>query len=241
MCGRYTLSATPEEVAALFALDEPFEPFPPRYNIAPTQPVAVVRLTSGRRRLELVRWGLVPHWAKDPTALGLMHNARSETAAEKPAFRTALRHRRCLVPASGFYEWRRSGTTKAPFHIRARDGGLLAFAGLAEEWVDGDGGIHESGAILTTAANATVAPVHDRMPVIVPPADFGRWLDVMGNDVRRVADLMRPAPDGLLEAYPVSPAVNAARNEGEALVAPVGEAVAPRAKPTRDMPDLFDL
>ncbi len=240
MCGRYTLTATPEEVARLFEIAEAFEPFPPRYNIAPTQPIAVVQLLSGRRRLELVRWGLVPHWVKDPSALSPMHNARSETAAEKPAFRTALRHRRCLVPASGFYEWRRTGT-KAPFHIRPRDGGLLAFAGLCEEWIDGDGGIHESAAILTTAANATLATIHDRMPVIVPPADFGRWLDVMGNDVRHVADLLGPAPDDLLEAWPVGPAVNSARNDGEELVRPADAPPAPKRSRKSGEPEQGDL
>ena len=236
MCGRYTLAATPDEVARLFAIEVPFEPFPPRYNIAPTQPIAVVRLDAGGRRcLDLVRWGLVPGWVKDPAAFSLLFNARSESAAEKPAFRAALRHRRCLVPASGFYEWRRAGNAKEPFHIRPRGGGPMAFAGLWEEWIDGDGGIHESATILTTAANAVVAPIHERMPVIVPPADFGRWLDVKHHDVRHVADLLRPPPDDLLEAYPVDRAVNAARNDGAELAAPAGEVLAPARPPQGDL------
>jgi putative SOS response-associated peptidase YedK len=224
MCGRYTLSPSPEEVARLFEVAG-FVPFPPRYNIAPTQPIGVVRLIGGTRRLELVRWGLVPGWVKDPRSFKLLINARAETAAEKPAFRAAMRHRRCLVPASGFYEWRRlPDGKKQPYFIRPRDGRLLAFGGLVEEWIDCDGGILESAAILTTAANAAVAPIYERMPVIVAPEDFERWLDCLRNEPRTVAELMRPAPDDLLEAIPVSTRVNAARNDDAGLVEPLSEA-----------------
>lgn len=222
MCGRVVLLAPREEVARLFAVPVS-EPFPPRFNIAPTQPIAIVRADGGGpRRLDLVRWGLVPGWVKDPSSFSLLINARAETAADKPAFRGAMRHRRCLVPASGLYEWRKgAGGKRLPYYIRPRDGRLIALAGLAEEWIDADGGIHDSGAILTTAANATVAPLHDRMPVIVPPEAFERWLDVMRYDVRDVVDLLAPAPDDLLEAYPVGTRVNTARDDDPGLIAPL--------------------
>lgn len=217
MCGRYALTATPEELQALMGyLDN--EAFPPRYNIAPTQPVAIVRLEHGVRRFALVRWGLVPGWVKDPKNFTLLINARSETAAEKPSFRAAMRHRRCLFPASGFYEWRRGpNKKKQPFWIRPKDGGLIAFAGLWETWSDRDGSEIDSGCILTTAANQNIASIHDRMPVIINPAEFSRWLDTVENAPSDVTDLLRPAPDDLLEAIPVSPRVNTARNDDPAL------------------------
>jgi putative SOS response-associated peptidase YedK len=221
MCGRYALIASPEEIRALMGyldLDE----FPPRHNIAPTQPVAIVRLERGERRFALARWGLVPSWVKDPKTFTLLFNARSEGAAEKPSFRGALRYRRCLFPASGFYEWRRGpGKEKQPFWIHPKGGGIVAFAGLWETWSDPGGGEIDSACILTTAANRTIAPIHDRMPVVVAPEDFARWLDVGEYSPAAVADLMRPAPDDLFEAMEVSKAVNAARNDSPALIEPI--------------------
>lgn len=221
MCGRYALTATPEEVQALMDyLDA--DVFPPRYNIAPTQPVAIVRLDHGERRLALVRWGLVPGWVKDPKSFSLLFNARSETAADKPSFGAAMRYRRCLFPASGFYEWRRGpGKEKQPFWIRPTDGGLLAFAGIWETWSDPDGGEIDSACILTTAANATTAPIHDRMPVIIAAPDFERWLNVREYGPAEVADLLRPAPADRLEAIAVSSRVNAARNDDPTLLEPI--------------------
>jgi putative SOS response-associated peptidase YedK len=221
MCGRYVLTATPDEVRALFGyLDA--EDFPPRYNIAPTQPIAIVRLEKGARRFALVRWGLIPAWVKDPKAFRLLFNARSESVIDKPSFRGAMRYRRCLVPASGFYEWRKgAGKAKQAFWIRPRSGGLVAFAGLWETWSDRDGGEIDSGLILTTAANATLAPIHDRMPVVIAPADFDRWLAVSDFPPEAVADLLRPPPDDLFETVPVSDRVNAARNDGPDLLEPV--------------------
>ena len=221
MCGRYALTATPEEVRALMDyLDT--ELFPPRYNIAPTQPVAIVRLDRGERRFGLVRWGLVPSWVKDPKDFSLLFNARSETAAEKPSFRAAMRYRRCLLPASGFYEWRRGpGKEKQAFWIRPKGGGIIAFAGLWETWSDRDGGEIDSGCILTTSANRTIAPIHQRMPVVIAPEDFARWLDVGDYKPAAVADLLCPAPEDLFEAIEVGPGVNAARNDGPALQQPV--------------------
>lgn len=222
MCGRYALTATPEEVQALMGyLDE--EIFPPRYNIAPTQPVAIVRLVEGKTRFALVRWGLVPSWVKDPKSFSLLFNARSETAAEKPSFRAAMRYRRCLFPVSGFYEWRRGpGKEKQPYWIKPKGGGLVAFAGLWETWSDSDGGEIDSACILTTSANETIAPIHDRMPVIVAPDDFDRWLDVREFTPDEVADLLRPAPVDLFETIAVGQGVNAARNDNPSLIDPLG-------------------
>ena len=221
MCGRYALTATPEEVRALFGyLDG--EDFPPRYNIAPTQPVAIVRLAQGARRFVLVRWGLVPSWVKDPKRFALLFNARAETASEKPAFRAAMRYRRCLFPASGFYEWRRGpGETKQPYWVRPRGGGLVAFAGLWETWSDRDGGEIDTACILTTDANATIAPIDDRMPVVIEADDFDRWLDCRGYAPDAVTELLRPAPAALFEAIAVGSRVNTAANDDPALQDPV--------------------
>ncbi len=230
MCGRFVLTATPEELQALFGYIDG-EDFPPRYNIAPTQPIAVVRMLHGARRFALVRWGLVPGWVKDPREFGLMINARSESAATNGAFKGALQYRRCLVPASGFYEWqKREGKRKQPYLLRPRNGGIVAFAGLWETWMGADGSEIDTGCILTTAANDTVAPIHNRMPVIVSPGDFDRWLESQDG----VADLLHPAPDGLMEAIPVSDRVNAAANDDPGLIAPAVAAAASSGLPLFD-------
>ena len=221
MCGRFSLTATPEEVRALFAYgDRPN--FPPRYNIAPTQPIAIVRIEQGERRFALVRWGLMPGWVKDPSQFSLLINARSETAAEKPAFRGSMRHNRCLVPASGFYEWRKMGDgPKQPYWIAPKDGGLIAFAGLWSDWASADGSQVDTGAILTTNANATLKPIHHRMPVVIAPDDFDRWLDTAHTEPRDVQDLLVPPRDDLFTAVPVSTRVNAVRNDDPDLHRPV--------------------
>ncbi len=221
MCGRFALTMTPDELQALMGYRDEVD-FPPRYNIAPTQPVAIVRLERGARRFALVRWGLVPGWVKDPQNFSLLFNARSESALEKASFRSALRYRRCLFPASGFYEWRRGpGKEKQPFWIRPRDGGIVAFAGLWETWSDRDGGEIDNACILTTDANRTIAPIHERMPVVIAPADFDRWLDAGTHRAETVTDLMRPAPDYLFEAIAVGPRINAAANDDASLQQPV--------------------
>jgi putative SOS response-associated peptidase YedK len=169
---------------------------------------------AGGREQYLVRWGLIPSWVKDPRALSTLINARAETAAEKPSFRGAMRHRRCLVPATGFYEWTGKPGAKKPHLIRPRHGGLMAMAGLAEHWVGADGSELETMAILTTAPNATMRPIHDRMPVILNPADFDLWLDCSTGTAKFAETLLVPPPDDLLEVVDVSPRLNNPRNEG---------------------------
>lgn len=232
MCGRFSLTATPEEVRELFGLLE-LENFPARYNIAPTQPILVVisgeRAEPGsnlpERRAVLVRWGLTPGWVKDPKDFPLLINARAETAIGKASFRAAMRHRRVLVPASGFYEWHRpakeSGEKSQAYWIRPKKGGIVAFAGLMETWSSADGSEVDTGAILTVGANSAIARIHDRMPVVIQSEDYSRWLDCRNQEPREVADLLAPAPDDFFEAIPVSDKVNAVRNVGPELQLPV--------------------
>jgi len=219
MCGRFALIATWEELEALLS-GRDYEPFPPRYNIAPTQPIAIVRQVHHTRRFALVRWGLVPAFVEDPKHFSLLINARTEGILDKPSFRNAMRYRRCLVPASGFYEWRRQGKSKQPFWVRPRRGGAIAFAGLWETWSDRDGGEIDSACIVTTSANAVVAPIHGRMPVVIAPEDFERWLTAEAEDANQ---LLRPAPDDLFEAIPVSDRVNKADADDPGLILPVAE------------------
>ena len=219
MCGRYTLVSNPEAIRALFCYaGQPN--FPPRYNIAPTQPIAVVRMVEGRRELALLRWGLIPGWVKDPRAFSLLFNARRESLLEKPAFQSAMRYRRCLIPFDGFYEWKRSGTRKQPHYIRASNGGPMAFAGLWESWMGPNGEEMETAAIVTTAANPQLAQLHNRMPVILPPEAFDLWLDCARVDAETAATLIAPCPDDVLTPHPVSPAVNHALNDNPQLIEP---------------------
>jgi len=223
MCGRYALAATEEELRLLFGyLDA--EPFPPRYNIAPTQPIAVVRQMHGARRFALVRWGLVPAFVEDPRRFSLLINARSEGMLDKPAFKNAMRYRRCLVPASGFYEWQKgrgkpaARASRQPYWVHPVAGGPIAFAGLWETWSDRDGGEIDSGCIVTTAANAVVSPIHDRMPVVIGSGDFETWLTGETDEAMR---LLKPAPDDLFEVVPVGDRVNKANNDDPGLIEPV--------------------
>jgi putative SOS response-associated peptidase YedK len=217
MCSRYSLTSPPEAVRQMFRYDEAPD-FPPRYNIAPTQPVAIVRQApSGPRHFQLVRWGLIPSWCKDPGAFTTLINARAETLLEKPSFRGAVRHKRCLVPADGFYEWTGPKGAKRPFLIRPRAGGPLAFAGLAEDWLGADGSEIDTMAIVTVPANATVAPIHDRMPAIVPPEAFDAWLDCRGVRAEEAMALIGPAPADQLEMLEVNAKLNNPRAEGPEL------------------------
>jgi putative SOS response-associated peptidase YedK len=212
MCGRFVITSAPEALRKLLGYKE--QPnFPPRYNIAPTQPIPVVRLDRGERHFALMRWGLIPSWVKDPKQFALLINARLEGVAEKPSFRAAMKRRRCLIPADGFYEWQKRGKTKQPYFIRARNREPFAFAGLWETWTDRDGGEIETAAIVTCAANKTLTPVHDRMPVIVPPDKFDAWLDSDKIDAKQAAALAGPAPDDFFEAYEISTRVNSVKND----------------------------
>ena len=229
MCGRFAVISAPEAVRALFGYAETPN-FPPRYNIAPTQPIAVVRFTEGRRHFALVRWGLIPSWVKDPRTVSLMFNARGETPAEKPAYRNAMKRRRCLVPADGFYEWKRDGDRKRPYWVHPRQRGPIAFAGLWEAWIGPNGEEVETAAIVTTVANNALKPLHDRMPVVVPPDAFDLWLDPSA-DLQTASSLVAPAAEDFFEAYEVSGAVNRAVNDGRALLTPASELPAPAEKP----------
>ncbi len=222
VCGRYALTVAPDVLAALFSLSSS-KSFMTRFNLAPSQEAPViVRGENGRdRALTAMRWGLVPSWAKDSKIAHRTINARSETAAEKPSFRAAFKRRRCLVPASWFYEWRREAGVKVPYRIQRADHRPLAFAGLWERW---EGSQTEparvSFTVLTTDANEDVAPLHDRMPCLIEPDDFDRWLTPELDDVGATARLLAPAPPGLLALDRVSSRLNSVRNEGAGLMTP---------------------
>jgi putative SOS response-associated peptidase YedK len=221
MCGRFTLEKSIGSLGSLFQVRTVAE-LPARYNIAPTQPILAVRQSEEDQGLELValRWGLIPSWAKEPGAMPLLINARSETAATKPAFRAALRRRRCLVPADGFYEWQQAGGRKQPFHMRRRDGTPFALAGVWERW-EGPEGCIDSCALLTTSANELMRPIHDRMPVILDPPDYDLWLDPGVQEIELLQSLLRPYPAAAMIAYPVSPVVNNARNDDPQCILPL--------------------
>ncbi len=217
MCGRYTITSAPEAIRALFRYEE--QPnFPPRYNVAPTQPIPIVRLHEGKRQFALVRWGLLPSWVRDPKTFTLLINARGESVIDKPAFRAAMKRRRCLIPADGFYEWKAVGGRKQPYYVRQTSGAPMAFAGLWECWTGPNGEEMETAAILTTNANRLLTPIHARMPVIVQPEAFDLWLNCADVDATTAAALIAPAPDNLLESYEVSTAVNRTANDNPKLV-----------------------
>ena len=218
MCGRYVIKTPPALMRQAFGYGE--QPnFPPRYNVAPTQPIPVVRLVDGRRSFALLRWGLIPSWVKDPRGFSLLINARAESVLEKPAFRNAMRRRRCLIPADGFYEWKRDGERKRP-HV-ARPKGLVAFAGLWEPWMGPNGEELDTACIVTTAANRTLGSLHDRMPAVIPPEAFDLWLDCANVEAETAAALLVPAPEDLFEADEVSSAVNRTANDSAALIEPL--------------------
>lgn len=220
MCSRYSLTSPPDAIRDLFAAKGEAA-FPPRYNIAPTDPALIVRLDLRHtRELALVRWGLLPTWVKDPREFATLINARSETAAEKPSFRGALRHRRCLVPTDGFYEWTGPTGRKQPHLIRMQSHAPFALAGLWEHWLGADGSEIDTMAILTTAANADVEHLHDRMPVIIAPADFDRWLDCRPGASDHIADLLVPLRSGQLDTLAVNRKLNNPRSEGPELIEP---------------------
>jgi putative SOS response-associated peptidase YedK len=232
MCGRYAITSTPEAIRRVFGYAE--QPnFPSRYNVAPTQPVPLVRLAEGKRQFALVRWGLIPSWVKDPRTFPLLINARGESVLDKPAFRNAMKRRRCLFVTDGFYEWKEESGRKRVFFIHKKSGGPMALAGIWETWTGPNGEELESAAIVTTRANRTCAAIHDRMPVILDPAAYDMWLDCASVDAETAAALIAPAPDDLLEVYEVSPAVNRTANDSPMLIVPASERPADAAHETR--------
>ncbi len=219
MCGRYILTVPGEVLARVFDLDEVPE-LEPRYNIAPGQLAPVVRAADGARRPAMLRWGLVPRWARDPRAGNRPINARAESVASRPSFRDAFRSRRCLVPSDGFYEWRRTPAGKQPWLVRFADRRPFAMAGLWEHWRGSTGEALETFTILTTRPNEIVAPIHARMPVILPPETWDTWLDPSLREPAPLLDLLGPHPASGMEAFPVSRRVSDPRNDSPACIAP---------------------
>ena len=218
MCGRFTQTATTEQLIEEFMLDESFEA-EARYNIAPTQTVAAVRESEGKRKLALLKWGLVPSWSKDPTIGVRMINARSETVAEKPSFRSAFMKRRCIVPSTGFYEWQKVDAKKEPYFIGMRGRNVFGIAGLWESW-EGPDGYLETCTLLTTSANELVKSIHERMPVILSHDDYGKWFDLK-TTADELHALFRPFSTEMMEMYRVDKHVNSPKNDDPSCIAPV--------------------
>jgi putative SOS response-associated peptidase YedK len=242
MCGRFSQQRPSAELAALFEAEDLAQAPGGRFNLAPQQlGLVVVQGPDARRAVTSFRWGLVPAWAKDPKIGNRLINARAETVATTPAFRASFAKRRCIIPADGFYEWQRvSERIRQPHFIGRRDGAPLAFAGLWSPWREPGSEAPEplrTFTIVTTGANATVAPIHDRMPVVLPPEAWAAWLGAEPAEPDELLALLRPAPDDLLTSHPVSTRVNNPRNEGPELVRPVGPAAAdPEATATPRVP-----
>lgn len=215
MCGRYALKTPPRELAAHFGLDETVE-FAPRYNISPGTDIPVIRHSpEGKRVMHLLRWGLVPHWAKDPTIGAKLSNARGETVAEKPSFRDAFKRRRCLVPADGFYEWKSEGRLKQPYYFSMKSGGPFGLGGVWESWRMPDGNILRTCCLITTGPNDIMTPVHDRMPVIISSDNYDQWLKGEADDAQA---LVRPYPTDEMQAWMVSKRVSRSAEEGADLI-----------------------
>jgi putative SOS response-associated peptidase YedK len=223
MCGRYRLSRRKQLVEEYFDTESDEPEWTPRYNIAPSQPVPVIRQNpkEPRRELSLMRWGLIPSWAKDASVAARMINARSETAGTKPAFRDPLTNRRCLIPADGFYEWSGTGKGKQPYCFEVNDGGLFAFAGIWDRWTDQNRNAVETCSILTTSPNAVTSAVHDRMPVILDPDSYDIWLDPGMRDVTTASELLKPCDAQFMRCYPISTRINHVANDDEECSAPV--------------------
>jgi len=224
MCGRYSLKTDDIHIRRQFTLkDSPR--WVPRYNVAPGQDVPIVRANAeGERKLVFARWGLIPSWSKEPKAEFSTINARAETVAAKPAFRTAFRRRRCLIPADGYYEWaaRPGSKIKQPYYIGLRDGGLFAFAGLWERWERGETAV-ESCTIIVTEANELTRPIHGRMPVILPEEDYELWLSADARQAEHLQSLLKPFPSERMRAYPVSTEINNPRNDNDKCIEEVME------------------
>jgi putative SOS response-associated peptidase YedK len=245
MCGRFVITSSPEALRRLFGYSE--QPnLPARYNIAPTQPVPVVLAERGGRKFMLMRWGFLPAWAKDPKKFGLVINARSESVTEKPAFKNAIRRRRCLIPADGYYEWHETATRKRPLFVYPTKGGPIGFAALWETWIGPNGEEVDTVAIVTTAASTDLASFHPRMPATIAPDAFELWLDCNDVEADVATSLLIPPKPGTFAWHEVSTAVNRVANDDARLIEAVSaeesasldaEAARPRAKPSRKASD----
>jgi putative SOS response-associated peptidase YedK len=220
MCGRFVITSPPAALRQIFGYVE--QPnFPPRHNIAPTQPIPVVIIENGARHFRLMRWGLLPAWVKDVRKFTLLINARSETVKEKPAFRNAMKRRRCLIPADGYYEWQATGKRKRPYFIHRRDGAPIGLAGLAETWIGPNGEELDTVAIVTAPASADLASLHHRVPVTIAADDFERWLDCRDDDAETVMALLTPPAEGAFVWHEVSTRVNRVANDDAQLILPI--------------------
>lgn len=223
MCGRFTLHTPESRIREAFHLAQTAPlGLTPRYNIAPSQPVPIIRDTDVGREMVLAKWGLVPHWSKEPRTKYSTINARIETVAEKPVYRTPFKHRRCLIPADGFYEWRVVDDHKVPHYIRMRDGEVFALAGLWDRW-DGDGEHLESCSLIVMPANEIMKPLHERMPAIIAPAHYDLWLDARVTDKAELMGYLNSAPSSQLTFYPISPRVNSPKHDDDRCIQPSGE------------------
>lgn len=238
MCGRFSLTSELKEAAALFdCLCD--ESAPPRYNIAPTQPISVIFQEYGKRQMRLMRWGFVPEWVKDPQNFSLIINARSESVMQKPSFRSAIRYRRCIIPANGFYEWHREGGVKTPYFLKPKSNDVVGFAGLYETYSSDNGSEIDTACFLTTAASSDIAEIHHRMPVLVSPDKAENWLDCSTYSAEDVAGFYDSSNAGLYEIIPVSSKVNSARHDEPSLQEPIElktdtDAVKEQKKPDGD-------
>jgi putative SOS response-associated peptidase YedK len=241
MCGRFVILSPPEALRQIFGYSE--QPnFPPRHNIAPTQPIPVVIVENGTRHFRLMRWGLLPAWVKDPRKFALLINARAETVLEKPAFKNAIKRRRCLIPADGYYEWQVSENRKRPYFIHRRDGAPIGLAGLAETWIGPNGEELDTVAIITAPASADLAELHHRVPVTIAPDDFDRWLDCRADNVEAAMLLLTAPDEGEFAWHEVSTRVNRVANDDAQLILPItpeqmaAEAPAKKAAPRKPAP-----
>ncbi|MEA2912083.1 MAG: hypothetical protein QOJ15_4164 [Bradyrhizobium sp.] len=234
MCGRFVITSPPEALRQVFGyIEQPN--FPPRHNIAPTQPIPVIIIENGVRHFRLMRWGLLPAWVKDVRKFTLLINARAETVNERPAFKKAMKRRRCLIPADGYYEWQASETRKRPHFIHRRDGGPIGLAGLAETWIGPNGEELDTVAIVTAPASADLAVLHPRVPVTIAPADFERWLDCNAWDAETAMMLLTAPEAGEFAWHEISTRVNRVANDDAQLILPISaeEIAAEEPKPAK--------
>ncbi len=220
MCGRFVRAVSIEDIADEFGVDKPSFALSPSYNIAPSQEVVIV-MNAGKKSMALCKWGLIPSWAKDPKIGYRMINARSETVAEKPSFRSSFKKHRVIIPASGFYEWKKQGTSKVPFYISLKSGKPLGFAGLLSEWTSPEKKKICTCTIITTSANDLLMNIHDRMPVIIQKKDEDRWLDPSEQDAEKLLPVLKAFPSDKMDLYQVSPMVNSPAHNTPECIKPV--------------------